>query len=133
MNCSALVSASLPQCTAISNYAFAYCLSLTTVLMPKCTTVGSSAFYSCVNLNILYLSDCQTIGSNAFAGCSVLSLYLLGSSVATPSYTVGLYGNFSIYVPASLYDTYVITQYWSTYSTHFVSLTDSEISALSFI
>ena len=42
--------------------------------------------------------------------------------------TSGVYG--SIYVPSSLYASYISATNWATYSARFVSLTDAEISAV---
>ena len=83
-------------------------------------------------------SSAGTISANAFLRCrSLLSLYLLGTLVkplaninafaSTPisnytTYTGGVNG--SIYVPSSLYASYIAANNWSTYAARFVSMTD---------
>ena len=135
-HCSRLTTVSFPSCTTIGSCAFERCFSLTTVSFPMCTTISNNAFVSCFSLTTVSFPSCTTIGSFAFQKCyKLLSLYLLGSSLAnlenvnafssTPisNYTTstgGVYG--SIYVPASLYATYIASTNWVTYSSRFVSV-----------
>ena len=135
-SCSSLTTVSFPSCTTIGSCAFERCFSLTTVSFPMCTTISNNAFVSCFSLTTVSFPSCTTIGSFAFQKCyKLLSLYLLGSSLAnlenvnafssTPisNYTTstgGVYG--SIYVPASLYATYIASTNWVTYSSRFVSV-----------
>jgi len=127
---------SLPNCQTISNYAFASCTALTTVSFPVCTGIGSSAFQYCSKLTSANFPVCTYIGSFAFRNCyNLLSLYLMGSSLcslagtnafnSTPisNYTTstgGVYG--SIYVPASLYSSYITSTNWVAYSSRFVGV-----------
>ena len=134
-SCSSLTTVSFPVCTTISSSAFYNCYNLTTVSFPECKTIGSSAFYNCSNLTTVSFPSCSIISNHAFAYCyNLLSVYLLGSSIpsialltfsSTPidGYTTstgGVYG--SIYVPASLYSSYLTATYWSAYSSRFVSV-----------
>ena len=84
------------------------------------------------------------IDLNAFSYCSVLlSLYILGASIYslkninvfanTPisnmtTYTDGING--SIFVRESLYNSYITSTNWVTYSLRFVSLTDAQIQLM---
>ena len=132
-SCKSLTSVSFPACTIIGSSAFGNCNSLTSVDFPACTSIGSSAFYNCTNLTIASFPKCTRIGLGAFNNCSNLySVYLLesrkcdlinynifsGTPIST-SYS-GSYG--SIYVPTSLYSSYVNDTYWSYYSARFVSV-----------
>ena len=112
-NCIALDSVNLPQATSIGAYAFVNCTSLTSISLPKATSIGSYAFRSCYHLLSLYLM-----------GGSVVSLASTTAFTSTPisTYTTstgGVYG--SIFVPASLYSSYLTATNWSIYSARIVS------------
>lgn len=135
-NCSSLTTAFFPSCTVISNYGFYNCSRLTTISFPLCLVVSQYAFYSCSSLSTVSFPSCTTIAGMAFAKCyNLLSLYLFGSSVvsltsitafsSTPisNYTTstgGVYG--SVFVPASLYNSYIAATNWSVYSARIVSV-----------
>ena len=133
--CSKLTTASFPSCTTINNYAFYSCRNLTTASFPSCTTIGSYAFASCSSLTTASFPSCTTIYISAFRNCyNLLSLYLLGSSIPTLGTSVfystpiggntastgGVYG--SIFVPSSLYDSYITATNWSLVSSRIVSV-----------
>lgn len=117
----------------IGGYAFYGCASLTTVSFPNVTSIGTSAFYNCMQLTKVSFLNVTSIGGNAFNGCASLkSLYVLASSVATLAGTnafmntpiskssyLGYFG--SIYVPASLVDSYKTTGNWGVYSDRITS------------
>ena len=135
-NCLRLRTASFPLCTSIKSYTFTCCQSLTTVSIPLCTNIGGYAFSSCYFLATVSFPLCTSIGSYAFNRCyHLVSLYLTGSSIvnllnsnafsSTPiggytSYTEGVYG--SIFVPSSLYSTYIASTNWVYFSSRFVSV-----------
>ena len=134
-SCTSLTTASFPSCTMIKNHAFYGCTSLTAASFPSCTMIGNYAFAYCFNLTTVSFPSCTTIGSATFYRCfNLLSIYLLGSSItsitsttfdSTPiaGYTTstgGAYG--SIFVPASLYDSYLTEIYWSKYTDRIVSV-----------
>lgn len=141
-SCASLTEVSFPVCSAIQSSAFYSCSKLSKASFPSCKIIGSSAFFSCSSLGALSLPACTNIYSSAFQNCRNLSqLYLLGSSrvaiqsayvfLNTPIYYSSYLGYFgSVYVPASLYSSYISAQYWSTLSSRIVSLTDEEIAAL---
>ena len=100
--------------SSIGYGAFAYCVSLTAVSIPACTTIGSYAFQACYNLLSLYLT-----------GSSVAKLNYSNAFSSTPiaGYTTstgGVYG--SIFVPSSLYSTYIASTNWTYFSSRFVSI-----------
>lgn len=135
-NCTSLKSINIPKATLVENDAFSACSSLSEVVLPKVKNIWSYAFCSCWSLGLASFDSLSSIASHAFQNCfNLLSLYLLGSSVAklstdavfssTPiggytDSTGGVYG--SIFVPTSLYATYIATHPWSYYSSRFVSV-----------
>ena len=131
--CSSLSMMNLPQVNYVGNYAFAHCYSLTSLNLSHVTYIGDYAFYRCSSLTTVNLPQVSYIGSSAFFSCNNLfSLYLLSNSIVslgntdtfnyTPISTAisGIYG--SIYVPSSLYSTYLTTNNWSNFSSRFVSM-----------
>lgn len=135
-NCGSLTTASMPDITFIGGGAFANCFNLTTVSMPSVKTIGTSAYSNCNQLNNVSFPNVSMISNYAFRyNYHLVSLYLMGSSMATLSgtsafqstpiagYTAstgGVYG--SIYVPASLYNSYLTATNWSAFSDRFVSV-----------
>lgn len=135
-NCSNLSIASFDSISKIKPYTFQRCYELTNISFPSCVSIMSGAFSYCWKLSVASFPVVRTIYPSAFAYCmSLLSLYLLGSSVptlsninaftATPisNYTTstgGVYG--SIFVPSSLYSSYLTATNWSVYSSRFVSV-----------
>ena len=143
--CTSLARIDFPLCGSIGGSAFKSCPSLTNVELPVLSSIGVSAFHSCINLEKITLPNIRYFTSSVFYGCVKLSqVFLLGPNVAgiinygnggvfgnTPiskSTYLGYFG--SIYVPASLYDSYMAVSTWSPYYDRFVSLTDEEIAAL---
>ena len=135
-SCTSLTTINFPKATHIESYAFRYCYSLTAASFPVATIIGSNAFQYCSALTTASFPSAMSIGSYAFRNCyNLLSLYLLGSSVPTltnisafastpiSNYTTstgGVYG--SIYVPASLYSSYITATNWTRFSSRFVSV-----------
>ena len=100
-NCTNLTSVSFPACINIGVSAFRSCSSLTSANFPACINIGSSAFQFCSGLSSIYLltsSVCTLANSNAFSGTSIWS-------------TRG-----SIFVPASLVDSYKAATNWTFFS-----------------
>lgn len=145
----ALTDISFPKCISIGQSAFQACSALTSVKFPQCASINVSAFTACQSLTSAMFSHSSAsarILSYAFRLCyNLLSLYLFGSVIYvlsalnafqnTPIYstttsTGGIYG--SIFVPESLYSTYISATNWATLSSRFVSLTNAEIEALNF-
>ena len=134
-SCSSLSSVNLPKVQSIRSYAFANCSSLSEINLSMISSLGNYAFNGCINLHTISLSGpISSIGTWTFANCSkLLSVYLNFSSVIgittnafmfTPisGYTTatgGVYG--TIYVPSSLYSSYLTATGWSLFSSRFVS------------
>lgn len=136
LTCSSLTTAYFPKLSSIPMYAFASCKSLITTNFEMAQTISTQAFAGCSSLATASFPKVTTIGNSAFSRCRMLlSLYLLGSSVPTlanvtvfsstpisgyTTHTGGTYG--SIYVPASLYNTYITATNWQSYSARIVSV-----------
>lgn len=133
--CSSLTTANFPLCISIGGSAFYSCSRLTTASFPLCTSISTNVFAYCTRLTTVSFPSCTSIGASAFVYCyNLLSIYLLGSSVpflssnafySTPiggrtTSTGGVYG--SIFVPASLYSSYLTATNWSLYSDRIVSV-----------
>ena len=133
--CSSLTTANFPLCISIGGSAFYSCSRLTTASFPLCTSISTNVFAYCYRLTTVSFPSCTSIGASAFVYCyNLLSIYLLGSSVpflssnafySTPiggrtTSTGGVYG--SIFVPASLYSSYLTATNWSVYSSRIVSV-----------
>lgn len=135
--CSSMQTISFPECTSTAASAFMACYKLKSVELKKCQYLNGNVFSNCSSLSVVSLPMMSVMaGSSNFYRCyRLVSLYLLGSSVAklsnsntftsTPiaGYTTstgGVYG--SIYVPSSLYSSYIASTNWSYFSSRFVSV-----------
>ena len=134
-SCYSLALVNLSIASYIENYAFTYCSSLASINLPMVRSIGNGTFSNCYSLALVNLPMASYIGSSAFCRCyRLLSLYLLSTSVATlasenaftstpiSKYTTstgGVYG--SIYVPSSLYSSYITATNWTVYSSRFYS------------
>lgn len=135
-HCIKLQYASLPKIINLNNYAFAGCSALTSVYIPIVPIIGDYCFSSCYNLSTISLTSVSNIRQAAFSNCyNLLSVYLNVSSVpslanvnaftSTPisNYTTstgGVYG--SIFVPTSLYSSFITATNWANYSSRIVSM-----------
>ena len=122
-NCKLLNQVNLPVCSYISNSVFFNCYSLSQASLPLCEYIGSGAFRTC-SLQSLSLPVCSYIGGLAFYGCSSLSIITIGYSgicslgdARTFETTQITSSTGSIYVPASLVDSYKSAKNWSYFST----------------
>ena len=133
-NCSNLTTISFPSATSIGFYAFYQCSKLTTASFPNVASIGNSTFYDCSSLTTASFPLGKSFGSQCFRNCTHLeSFYVLASSVAwlgasaflsTPMSLSSYLGYFgSIYVPASLVDSYKTATNWSAYSDRITSYT----------
>jgi hypothetical protein len=134
--CSKLTNLYFPNLKSISTYAFVSCYSLSQATFPHVTVISSNAFRYCSSLTTLeFTSTVNIIQSYAFANClRLISLYLTGLSrvptlsggvfSSTPiggySTIAGQYG--SVYVPASLYNSFLTATNWSSISARIVSV-----------
>lgn len=136
VNCSALVSVNFPNCINVYGNAFVNCTGLISVDFSRCANIAASAFDNCNSLTTAKFVKCGTIGSRAFRSCynlislnltevtSVTTLYNINAFASTPLYNystvAGQWG--SIYVPASLYNSFITATYWETISSRIVSV-----------
>ena len=122
-NCNSLSQVSLPMCSNIGNNTLRGCSSLSQVSLPVCEYIGDYAFWDCSSLTQISLPMCNYIGNNAFQNCSSLSIITIGYSGVCRlnndafSNTQITSSTGSIYVPASLVDTYKSAKNWSYFST----------------
>ena len=135
-SCYSLTTINFPLVQSFYASVFYQCRSLINISCPSLKSIGSTTFGNCWALSTISLPAISYIGYYAFTNCyNLLSLYLLGSSIvslagttvfsSTPisNYTAstgGVYGK--IYVPASLYNSYLTATYWSYFSSRFVSV-----------
>jgi hypothetical protein len=136
-NCTGLRTVNFPAVTSLSGPVFGNCYSLVNVSMPNLLMINGSAFFACYSLSELSFPNLSAIsGTYAFSGCyNLISLNLTGVSsvpilantnafISTPiggySASAGQYG--SIYVPASLYDSFIVASNWSYFSSRIVSV-----------
>ena len=122
-NCKKLSQVNLPMCKTIDDNVFYFCGSLSQVSLPVCSTIGWDAFQGCDSLSQISLPMCSYIGGNALWGCSLLSIITIGYSSVCRLDNSNVFGNTqitsstgSIYVPASLVDSYKSATYWSYFS-----------------
>ena len=122
--CSSLTQVNLPMCSYIGRGAFYSCISLTQIDLPMCSYMDSATFQSCSSLTQVNLPMCSYIGRGAFGYCSSLSIITIGYSSICSLNNLGAFSNTqitsstgSIYVPASLVDTYKSATNWSYFST----------------
>ena len=122
--CSSLTQINLPMCSNIGRGAFYSCISLTQINLPMCRYIDSAAFQSCSSLTQINLPMCSYINRGAFGYCSSLSIITIGYSSICSLVTSAALSNTqitsstgSIYVPASLVDSYKSANNWSYFST----------------
>ena len=130
-NLSLLSQVSLPVCSHIGKYAFYTCTSLSQVSLPMCSFIDYAAFQYCSSLSQVSLPVCNYIDLDVFRYCSSLSIITIGySSVCSLSGSYTFYrtqitsSTGSIYVPASLVDTYKSATNWSYFSTQIFPISE---------
>ena len=114
----------LPYATSVGYGAFYKCPSLTQVNLPMCEYISGDAFFNCPSLTQISLPMCSYIGYEAFYGCRSLSIITIGYSSVCRLDNSNVFGNTqitssigSIYVTASLVDSYKSAPNWSYFST----------------
>ena len=136
-DCSNLTTVNLPNCTyigdrafnfedmnslwtlalgfsSISDNAFEYCSNLISANFPNCSYIGDYAFYRCTNLIMLNLTSVSAVPTLA----DIDAFY--STPIGGYSASAGQYG--SVYVPASLYSSFLTATYWSSISSRIVSV-----------
>ena len=138
LSCFALSTVSIPEATGIGYSAFYRCSALTTISLPKVSMLGQNAFGLAIMLeSVQFGSNISSIGNYAFGDCyNLLSVDMrLASKVVTlggsrvfsstpiEGYTTstgGVYG--SVYVPSSLYNSFITATNWVNISNRIVSV-----------
>ena len=127
--CSRLVTANLPACVTIYNSAFYRCSKLTNISVPVCTSIGTSAFASCTQLTNIILPACLYIGTTAFYNCGQLTTIELTGSILCSLVNSNAFSSTkitsttgSIYVPASLVNSYKSATNWTYFSNRIFSI-----------
>lgn len=124
-SCYSLSEISVPVCKSMGYAAFYRCSSLSHVSLPMCENLEDSygQFQQCVNLVYAYLPKCTYLNPDTFNGCiNFESLYLPGSEFCSLGYSDAFNNTKittstgSIYVPASMVNTYKLAKYWSYFS-----------------
>lgn len=139
--CNSMSYVSLPNVTTVDRYAFLSCISLSSIYLPEVVHLSNSVFYNCSSLETISLPKLQSTGSYVFNKCTSLKSafllcesvpttwgYVFNSTPITASSYLGYFG--SIFVRASLLESWKVSVYWSTYSARMVGLTDEEIANL---
>ena len=128
--CTSLTQVNLPMCSYINRYTFIYCSSLSQISLPMCSRIGMYVFTYCP-LTQVSLPMCSFIGNYTFQNCSSLSIITIGySSVCnlinsmTFDHTQITPSTGSIYVPASLVDSYKSATNWSYFSTQIFPISE---------
>ena len=124
-NCGSLSQVSLPMCSRIGDFAFYSCYSLSQISLPVCSVIGWVAFIYCSSLTKISLPVCSYIaGYQTFNNCSSLSMITIGYSSVCHLENSNAFNatqitssTGSIYVPASLVDSYKSATNWSYFST----------------
>ena len=129
--CSRITTVNMPKLASTSTGAFSYLTTCSEYSLPLLTFVASNCFTSNWKLTTLTLPKVATISAYAFRYCSsLMSLYLTGSTVPTLNASAFLNMPFSvsvnnvygsIYVPSSLYSSYIAATNWVTYTNRIVS------------
>lgn len=99
-NLNVLQSISLPLCKSIGQYGMNNCYKLQSISLPLCSYIGPVGLYGCSSLSVAYIGTgidtvCVLNDINALQGCPALT---------------------SIYVPASLVESYKTATNWTYYS-----------------
>lgn len=121
-NCYSLSSVNIPKCEFIGEGCFSRCSSLRTMDLPSCAYIASYAFYNCTYLNSVNLPVCSMINGSAFYGVNTASFTLGSNSVVSlnGAYQFNTNANISVYVPTSLYYSYITDTKWMSYSSYIV-------------
>ena len=143
-SCKSLETIYAPKVKEVGYQCFFMCSNLREINFPECIGISGSAFVNASYLQMVSFPKALAISSYAFQYCyRLLSCYFLGNSVPTlpstnvfsntpistsTSYTQGERG--TIYVRASLVESFANATGWKAYSSRIVGLTDEEIAAL---
>jgi len=133
--CTLLRSVTMPKVETVDQAAFMSCTNLRSVSFPNATTIGSSAFQSCYSLSAVTLGSVETIWNSAFYLCSRLTSLNLASVSSVPALKASVFnatpiggssiytgGYGSVFVPSSLYSSFLTAMNWSSIASRIVSV-----------
>lgn len=129
--CINLNSIYIPLCHQIENGAFKFCSVLTSIDLPEVSWLASSVFSGCSNLSYINIPKIGSVKAGLFKDCTSLTTVLLGSlsSSVIPLYNSNVFtgtpialGSGSIYVPASLVESYKTATNWTYFSDKIVGI-----------
>lgn len=127
--CVSLRTISFSLVSSVGKSAFATCKNLTEVNLPEALVIADYAFVKCSYLNTVRLPKVSLISYLAFSGCSRLTSVYLNEVSQVPSTDyhdpfegTKLSSSGQIYVPASLYQDFIVATYWSKYSAQMISV-----------
>ena len=113
---SGITSISLPMCKYVGSYAFGHLDSLTSISLPACEYLGEGAFDP-NSFNEIYLGPCSYIGRYAIRQMPNLSKLTINYSGVCELDSGNIFLPItSIYVPASLVNSYKAVDAWSGYA-----------------
>ena len=127
-SCTNLSEIDLPNSLkSCQGYVFSYCSNLKRlVLPPLVTTIAQGFVLSCKKLSEMVAQGPITyIGHGAFSGCTECLMYDFSACTSVPilyhteAFT-GINANCKIYVPASLYNEWIVATNWAEYANHIV-------------
>ena len=158
-NCTSLTQVSLPVCRTIFNNAFYSCKSLTQVSLPVCSYISGTTFAN-TSLSRVYLPMCVYIGAWTFNDCkslveadlpvlstgggnqvflercsSLTTIYLCSETYTLPNYflsttNIGVVN--SIYTHFDNISRFAVKNGWSSVSSLFIGIGDSDKALLSY-
>lgn len=120
--CSSIQSINIPNCKVIDYAGLGNLKVLQSISLPLCESIGTYGMNNCYALTSISLPLCSYIGQNGFYGCSSLSVAYIGTGIDTVCVlnTTDAFGNCpaltSIYVPASLVESYKTATNWTYFS-----------------
>lgn len=121
--CDYLTSVNLPNLTSVGNGLLNTCPSLTSVNLPNLTTAGTHLLAYCTSLTAVGFPNLTSVGGNFLSNSPKLqSIYLRSTTMCTLGGVTTLPSSVSIYVPASLINSYKTADYWKEYASNFKTL-----------
>ena len=134
--CYSLTSVAIPQSvTSIGKYAFQNCVALKNIVIPQgVARLSYSVFNYCYSLTSVVIPKSVTsIDYAAFGSCYNIIKYDFTQSTRVPSasYTNmfnGINERCKIYVPDSLYNSWIAWNVWSTYADYIYKASEMEVS-----
>lgn len=119
-----LASVDLPNLTSVGNSLLNNCSVLTSVSLPNLATAGTRLLSSCTSLTAVGFPNLKSVGGTFLSNSPKLQyIYLRSTTMCTLSGATTLPSSVSIYVPASLIDSYKTADNWKKYASNFKPLT----------